>query len=127
MASGQLSHDVGCAGVARAGRTRRTTPSSAAARGVVGATRLARVSVDAVPATVLVFSPRAEVRAAVQTALGRSPAPDVSPVTYVECATADEVVAAVDAGGIDLCVLDGEAQPTGGMGISRQLTHEVAD
>ena len=81
----------------------------------------------AVPATVLVFSQRAEVRAAVRTALGRFPATDVGPLTYVECATADEVVAAVDAGGIDLCLLDGEAQPTGGMGISRQLKHEIAD
>jgi len=45
----------------------------------------------------------------------------------VECATGDEVVAAVDAGGVDLCLLDGEAQPTGGMGISRQLRNEVAD
>jgi hypothetical protein len=36
-------------------------------------------------------------------------------------------VAAVDAGGVDLCVLDGEAQPTGGMGISRQLRYEIAD
>ena len=40
---------------------------------------------------------------------------------------ADEVVAAVDRGGVDLCVLDGEAQPTGGMGISRQLKNEIAD
>jgi DNA-binding NtrC family response regulator len=85
------------------------------------------VSLDAAPATVLVFSPRAEVRAAVRTALGSSPAPDVAPLTYVECSTGAEVIAAVDAGGIDLCVLDGEAQPTGGMGISRQLKYEIAD
>jgi DNA-binding response OmpR family regulator len=85
------------------------------------------VSDVAVPATVLVFSPRAEVRAAVRTALGSSPAADVGPLGYVECATGDEVIAAVDAGGIDLCVLDGEAQPTGGMGLSRQLHAEVAD
>jgi DNA-binding response OmpR family regulator len=81
----------------------------------------------AVPATVLVFSQRAEVRAAVRTALGRSPAAGIGPLSYVECATGDEVVAAVDGGGIDLCVLDGEAQPTGGMGISRQLKAEIAD
>jgi DNA-binding response OmpR family regulator len=85
------------------------------------------VSVPAAPATVLVFSQRAEVRTAVRTALGRSPAPGVGPLSYVECSTGDEVVAAVDAGGIDLCVLDGEAQPTGGMGISRQLKYEIAD
>ena len=81
----------------------------------------------AVPATVLVFSQRAEVRAAVRTALGRFPAADVGPLTYVECATGGEVVAAVDGGGIDLCVLDGEAQPTGGMALTRQLEVEVAD
>jgi CheY-like chemotaxis protein len=91
------------------------------------AARLRPVSVDAAPATVLVFSQRAEVRAAVRTALGTSPAPGVGPVTYVECATGDEVVAAVDSGRIDLCLLDGEAQPTGGMGISRQLRNEIAD
>jgi DNA-binding NtrC family response regulator len=85
------------------------------------------VSLDAAPATVLVFSQRAEVRTAVRTALGNAPASDVGPITYLECATADEVVAAVDGGGVDLCVLDGEAQPTGGMGISRQLKHEIAD
>ncbi|MCZ2847555.1 hypothetical protein [Modestobacter sp. VKM Ac-2978] len=85
------------------------------------------MSPDAAPATVLVFSQRAEVRTAVRTALGNAPAADVGPVTYLECATADEVVAAVDRGGVDLCVLDGEAQPTGGMGISRQLKHEIAD
>ncbi|MCZ2814785.1 hypothetical protein [Modestobacter sp. VKM Ac-2984] len=85
------------------------------------------MSLDAAPATVLVFSQRAEVRTAVRTALGNAPAADVGPLTYLECATADEVVAAVDRGGVDLCVLDGEAQPTGGMGISRQLKHEIAD
>lgn len=37
------------------------------------------MSVDAAPATVLVFSQRAEVRAAVRTALGTSPAPGVGP------------------------------------------------
>ncbi|MCZ2837278.1 hypothetical protein [Modestobacter sp. VKM Ac-2985] len=85
------------------------------------------MSLDSTPATVLVFSQRAEVRTAVRTALGTAPAADVGPLRYLECATADEVVAAVDRGGVDLCVLDGEAQPTGGMGISRQLKHEIAD
>src|SRR4051812_25716832 len=57
--------------------------------------------------------------------LGRRPAPDVARLEYVECVTADEVVAAVDKGGIDLAILDGEATPTGGMGISRQLKNEL--
>jgi DNA-binding response OmpR family regulator len=81
---------------------------------------------DAAPATVLVYSHRAEVREAVRTAVGRRPSADVGPLTWIECETGAEVVAAVDAGGIDLCVLDGEAQPTGGLALSRQLDEEVA-
>src|SRR4051794_41926262 len=75
-------------------------------------TRLPPVS----EATVLVYSHRPEVREAVRTAVGRRPAADVGPLTWVECETGDEVITAVDLGGIDLCILDGEAQPTGGRG-----------
>ena len=82
---------------------------------------------SAAPATVVVYSHRAEVRAAVRTAVGRRPAADVGPLTWLECSTGDEVVAAVDAGGVDLCILDGEAQPTGGMALARQMEVEIAD
>ena len=34
--------------------------------------------------------------------------------------------AAVDAGGLDLLILDGEATPSGGMGLAKQLKDEVA-
>jgi DNA-binding NarL/FixJ family response regulator len=76
---------------------------------------------------VLVYSHRPEVRDAVRTAVGRRPAADVGPLTWIECQTGDEVVAAVDEGGVDLCILDGEAQPTGGLAVARQLEQEVAD
>jgi DNA-binding NtrC family response regulator len=85
------------------------------------------VSVDAAPATVLVFSHRADIRDAVRTAVGRRPASDVGPLTWLECETGDEVIAAVDSGGVDLCILDGEAQPTGGLALARQMEQEVAD
>jgi DNA-binding NtrC family response regulator len=81
----------------------------------------------AAPASVLVYSHRPEVRNAVRSAVGRRPAADVGPLTWIECATGDEVIAAVDAGGVDLCILDGEAQPTGGLALSRQMNEEVAD
>ena len=81
---------------------------------------------SSMPATVLVYSHRAAVRDAVRTAVGRRPAPDVGPLTWVECQRGDEVVAAVDGGGIDLLLLDGEAQPTGGLALARQLEEEVA-
>src|ERR671932_800570 len=45
----------------------------------------------------------------------------------LECSTGEEVVAAVDRGGVDVCLLDGEAQPTGGLALSRQLKAEIAD
>jgi DNA-binding response OmpR family regulator len=82
---------------------------------------------DAVPATVLVYSHRPEVRDAVRTAVGRRPARDVGPLTWLECETGDDVMATVDSGGVDLCILDGEAQPTGGLALARQMNEEVAD
>jgi DNA-binding response OmpR family regulator len=79
------------------------------------------------PAAVLVFSHRADLRDAVRTAVGRRPAADVGPLTWLEAESGDEVIAAVERGGIDLCILDGEAQPTGGLAISRQLDEEISD
>jgi DNA-binding response OmpR family regulator len=76
--------------------------------------------------TVLVFSHRPEVREAIITAIGRRPAPDLNRIRYIEAATVADVLSEVDAGSSDLVILDGEAQPTGGMGISRQLKNEIA-
>jgi DNA-binding response OmpR family regulator len=76
--------------------------------------------------TVLVFSHRPEVREAIINAVGRRPAADVGRVHYVEAGTIAEVLAKVDAGGVNLVILDGEAQPTGGMGLCRQLKNEIA-
>ncbi len=75
--------------------------------------------------TVLVFSHRAEVREAIINAVGRRPAADVGRVSYIEAAKIAEVLTEVDAGRVDLAILDGEAQPTGGMGLSRQLKNEI--
>ena len=77
--------------------------------------------------TVLVYSDDAAVRDQVRTAIGRRPADDLGRVEWLECATGPEVVAAVDRGGVDLCVLDGEAWPTGGMGLAKQMKDELAD
>jgi DNA-binding response OmpR family regulator len=85
------------------------------------------VSTPAGEHTVLVFSDDPAVRARIRMAVGRRPASDVRPVRYLEASTGSEVVAAVDAGGVDLLLLDGEAQPTGGMGLSRQLKNEIDD
>ena len=76
-------------------------------------------------ATVLVYSDDANTRAQVRLAAGRRPASDVPPVEYLECATLPAVLKELDRGGIDVCVLDGEAAPAGGMGVCRQLKDEI--
>jgi DNA-binding response OmpR family regulator len=77
--------------------------------------------------TVLVFSHRPEVREAIITAIGRRPAPDLPRVRFHEASGIAEVLQGADSGEFDLAILDGEAQPTGGMGISRQLKNEIDD
>jgi DNA-binding response OmpR family regulator len=77
--------------------------------------------------TVCVYSNSADVRALVRTAVGRRPAPDTGRIDWVECATNAEVVAQLDMGGLDAVILDGEAQPTGGMGLARQFKYEIED
>lgn len=77
--------------------------------------------------TVLVFSHRPEVREGITMAVGRRPAPDLGRVRFLEAGGVAEVLAAADAGGFDLAILDGEAQPTGGMGLARQLKNEIDD
>lgn len=76
-------------------------------------------------ATVLVYSDNAGTREQVRLAAGRRPAADVPPVEFIECATLPAVLKELDRGGVDVCVLDGEAVPAGGMGVCRQLKDEI--
>ena len=75
--------------------------------------------------TVLVYSDDAAVRASVIAALGRRPAADLPLVECVEFATEPALVRRLDAGGVDLAILDGEAVPSGGMGIARRMKNEI--
>ena len=79
------------------------------------------------PLNVLVYSDDTDTRQQVILALGRRPHPDLPELEYVEVATEPVVIATVDAGGLDLLILDGEAVPAGGMGIAKQLKDEVYD
>lgn len=76
-------------------------------------------------ARVLVYSDDSGTREQVRLAAGRRPAADLPPVEFLECATLPAVLAQLDAGGIDVCVLDGEAVPAGGMGVCRQIKDEI--
>ena len=74
---------------------------------------------------VLLYSDDANTREQVILALGRRPHPDMPELEFVEVATEPVVIKNMDAGGIDLAILDGEAVPAGGMGIAKQLKDEI--
>ena len=74
---------------------------------------------------VLVYSDDVNTRQQVILALGRRVHPDLPELEYVEVATEPVVIANMDAGGVDLAILDGEAAPAGGMGIAKQLKDEI--
>jgi DNA-binding response OmpR family regulator len=74
---------------------------------------------------VVVYSHDADTRATIRLAIGTRPAQDVPEAEIIEVATQPALVRLLDAGGIEVMVLDGEAQPAGGMGISRQAKDEI--
>ncbi|MFI0444968.1 hypothetical protein [Actinomadura sp. 6N118] len=79
------------------------------------------------PMKVLVYSDDANTRSQIRLALGRRPAADLPLIEYVEVATQPAVVARLDEGDIDVAIVDGEAQPAGGLGVCRQAKDEVYD
>ncbi len=76
---------------------------------------------------VVLYSDDPAVRDSVRVAVGRRPTGDLGRLEWVECTTGAQVLKAVDAGGVDLAVLDGEAWPTGGLGLAKQLKDELKD
>lgn len=74
---------------------------------------------------VLLYSDDRTVRQQLRLALGRRLAADLPDIETVECATYQAVLKTLDAGGIDLLILDGEAVPLGGMGLARQVRDEI--
>jgi DNA-binding response OmpR family regulator len=75
---------------------------------------------------VLFYSHRQDVRDRIMAAVGRRPAPDVGRIDFLECSSVADVLMAIDDRVADVVILDGEAQPTGGMGICRQIHQESA-
>lgn len=78
------------------------------------------------PFTVLVYSDDPATRRRIILAIGPRPAKDLPRVEFHEVATEPVVHRTIEAGGVDLAILDGEAWPAGGMGICRQLKDEQA-
>jgi DNA-binding response OmpR family regulator len=80
----------------------------------------------AVTQTVLLYSDKPEIRDRMRLAVGTRPAPELT-LQFVDAASYRECVSLVDDYEIDLLLLDGEAQPAGGLGIARQLRDERDD
>jgi len=76
---------------------------------------------------VLVYSQRPEVRAEVRNAVGRRAAGDLGRIDWIECSNYSQVRDQLDSGDIALAILDGDAQPTGGVGLARQFKNEIRD
>lgn len=76
-------------------------------------------------ARVLLYSDDRTTREQVRLTLGRRLAADLPELDVFEVATQPIVLQAMDAGGIDLVILDGEAVPSGGMGLCHQLKNEI--
>ncbi|BBX74465.1 hypothetical protein BST45_11810 [Mycobacterium shinjukuense] len=89
------------------------------------ASTICTVSASTAPLRILVYSDNANTRQQVMQALGKRLHPDLPELTYVEVATGPMVIRQMDRGGIDVAILDGEATPTGGMGIAKQLKDEL--
>jgi DNA-binding response OmpR family regulator len=73
---------------------------------------------------VLVYATSPETRDRVVRALGEHPEPNL----LIEAVPLDSdraTIARLDEGGVDLVILDGEAAPSGGMGIARQIKDEI--
>jgi DNA-binding response OmpR family regulator len=75
---------------------------------------------------ILVYSDDANVREQVRLALGKRIHPELPELTYVDVATGPMVTRHIEKDDIDLAILDGEASPTGGMGIAKELKDEIA-
>ncbi len=78
-------------------------------------------------ARVLLYSDDRITREQVRLALGKRLAADLPELDVYEVATQPVVLQALDAGGIDLVILDGEATPSGGIGLCHQLKNEILD
>ncbi|ACY19736.1 hypothetical protein Gbro_0402 [Gordonia bronchialis DSM 43247] len=74
---------------------------------------------------VLVYSDDADTRAQVIGALGTRPDPAIPELSFIEVATAPMVFAQLDAGVVDAVIADGEATPSGGMGVAKQMKDEL--
>lgn len=98
-------------------------PTRATMAGMSELTNSPHHSPDVRRARLLVYSDDVRTRERVQLAVGGTI--HGRPIEWVEVATHAAVIAHADAHDFDVMILDGEAAKSGGMGIARQLRHEL--
>lgn len=74
---------------------------------------------------IVLYSDHVDARAQVRSAVGNRLRHGAPEIDWLETATAAAVISAAEAGGVDLLVLDGEADKVGGLGLARQLKEEI--
>jgi len=74
---------------------------------------------------ILLYSDDVDARQQVRLGVGRRLGHGEPDIEWTEVATAAAVIASAEQGGLDLLILDGEADKVGGMGLARQLKDEV--
>jgi CheY-like chemotaxis protein len=79
------------------------------------------------PLRVVMYSDDSVLRRYVIDSVGSAPHPALPDVAFVEVVTLPALIALMEAGGVDVAILDGEATPAGGMGVARQLRDELDD
>ncbi|UNB49899.1 hypothetical protein [Mycolicibacterium sp. YH-1] len=77
------------------------------------------------PLQVLVFSNDAAIRRQIQMALGRLPDVRLGSPRFRDVATEPAAMREMATGAIDLAILDAEASPAGGLGVTKQLKDEL--
>ena len=107
------------------GGTTTGTPKNRSDRSSIVAMTIATTAISRARLRVLVYSDNARTRGQIIEALGTRPRADLPEIDYLEVATGSVIIERVDAGDVDLAILDGEATPAGGMGIAKQLRDEV--
>ncbi|CQD22939.1 two-component system response regulator [Mycobacterium lentiflavum] len=77
------------------------------------------------PLRVLIYSSNASIRTRIRQVLGHLVDNRVVPMVLVDLATAPAVMQQMVSGKTDLAILDGEASPSGGLGLAKQLKDEL--
>lgn len=87
--------------------------------------RLRAMAISDTRKSIVIYSDDSAIRAAMKGALGKRTSADLPEHDIHEFATGDALRVYLDKNSADLVILDAEATPEGGMGISRQLKDEV--